>query len=158
MSGAQARPIECWCPLADSSKSVVKEGTFVFSGEGYLSTVIDIQQHWTASGCTHPSSANHWALPEKFTAPSALESGCHNSPGILGGLILCNGNTFFIYESNILTFIYTCSIFSVCWNILNKMCLMLCQSQSIGLPFTTKHNSLFIGLSDSTKSFLQTGR
>lgn len=83
MSRKQARPIGCWFPFADSSKSVVKEGTFVFSGEGYLSTVIDIQQHWTASGWTHPSGANHWALPEKFTAPSALESGCCNSPGTM---------------------------------------------------------------------------
>lgn len=59
MTGEKARPIGCLCPLADSSKSVVKGGTFVFSGEGYLSTVIDFQQHWTASGWTHPSGANH---------------------------------------------------------------------------------------------------
>lgn len=63
----------CGRPLAASSKSVVKEGTFVFSGEGYLSAVIDIQQHWTALGCTHPSGANHSALPEKFTPLSALD-------------------------------------------------------------------------------------
>ena len=69
--------------MADSSKSVVKEGTFVFSGEGYLSTGIDTQQHWTASGWTHPSGANHRALPEKFTPPSAVECGCWNSPGTL---------------------------------------------------------------------------
>lgn len=55
--GAQSRPIGCWCPLAVSSKSVVKEGAFV-SREGYLSTVIDIQQLCTASGCTHPFGAS----------------------------------------------------------------------------------------------------
>lgn len=76
MSRAPAWPIGCWCPLADSSKSVEKEGTFVFSGEGYLSAVIDIQQHRTASGCSHPSAANHRGLPEKFTAPSAVQPVC----------------------------------------------------------------------------------
>lgn len=81
--GEGARLMGCWCPLAASSKSVVKEGAFVFSGEGYLSTVIDIQQHWTAWGCTHPSGANHWALPEKFTLPSALQSGCCKSQSTL---------------------------------------------------------------------------
>lgn len=93
MRRAQARPIGCWCPLADSSKSVEKEGTFVFSGEGYLSTVIDIQQHWTASGCNHPFGANHGGLPEKFTAPSAVESLCCNSPGTHWG---CHFYTTFL--------------------------------------------------------------
>lgn len=107
MRGEQARQIGYWCPLADSSKSVVKEGTFVFGGEGYLSTVIDIQLHWTASGCTHPSGANHCVLPEKFTLPPALESVCCNSPVHTGDFIPIQWRYIFHLQTyNVLAYIF----------------------------------------------------
>lgn len=121
--GEKARAIGYWCALADSSKSVVKEGTFVFRREGYLSTVIDIQQHWTASGCIHPSGANHCALPEKFTLPTALESGCCNSPVHSG---------WYHFRSNVLAFIFR-YIFTINCGILNFI------FPTYSLPTLTNH-------------------